>query len=254
MIKIFNLICIILFNLYAAEDIQYTNSKNGLTHPFFGYKKEIIKEENKDEIKKSVDIPKNLDKMTADEIAKLIIDSKKIAISFQTDENIHNYIQLQNYATKKSEQFDIKWQQALLKDSSLDLSATAAKSTFARNASTADKANKRAQFWKENINNIGIVAFFDEKEKEVNIAQNKVLFFLNQDYPELAIRTIFKDEHSSLIKEHGVGVTPDIFIVYKDENENANWYRVKTGLTTKNEILDNIDFVYEYFISPGIKK
>ena len=254
MIKIFNLICIILFNLYAAEDIQYTNSKNGLTHPFFGYKKEIIKEENKDEIKKSVDIPKNLDKMTADEIAKLIIDSKKIAISFQTDENIHNYIQLQNYATKKSEQFDIKWQQALLKDSSLDLSATAAKSTFARNASTADKANKRAQFWKENINNIGIVAFFDEKEKEVNIAQNKVLFFLNQDYPELAIRTIFKDEHSSLIKEHGVGVTPDIFIVYKDENSNANWYRVKTGLTTKNEILDNIDFVYEYFISPGIKK
>lgn len=254
MIKIFNLICIILFNLYADEDIQYTNSKNGLTHPFFGYKKEIIKEENKDEIKKSVDIPKNLDKMTADEIAKLIIDSKKIAISFQTDENIHNYIQLQNYATKKSEQFDIKWQQALLKDSSLDLSATAAKSTFARNASTADKANKRAQFWKENINNIGIVAFFDVKEKEVNIAQNKVLFFLNQDYPELAIRTIFKDEHSSLIKEHGVGVTPDIFIVYKDENENANWYRVKTGLTTKNEILDNIDFVYEYFISPGIKK
>lgn len=254
MIKIFNLICIILFNLYAAEDIQYTNSKNGLTHPFFGYKKEIIKEKNKDEIKKSVDIPKNLDKMTADEIAKLIEDSKKVAVSFPTDENIHNYIQLQNHATKKSEDFALKWQQALLKDSSLDLSATAAKSTFARNASTADKANKRAQFWKENINNIGIVAFFDEKEKEVNIAQNKVLFFLNQDYPELAIRTIFKDEHSSLIKEHGVGVTPDIFIVYKDENENANWYRVKTGLTTKNEILDNIDFVYEYFISPGIKK
>lgn len=254
MIKIFTLICIILFNLYAAEDVQYTNSKNGLTHPFFGYKKEIIKEENKDEIKKNVDIPKNLDKMTADEIGKLVNDSKKIAISFQTDENIHNYIQLQNYAMKKSEQFHIKWQQALLKDSSLDLSATAAKSTFARNASTADKTSKRAQFWKENINNIGIVAFFDKKEKEVNTAQNKVLFFLTQDYPELAIKTIFKDEYSSLIKEHGVGVTPDIFIVYKDENDNASWYRVKAGLTTKNEILDNIDFVYEYFISPGMKK
>ena len=254
MIKIFTLIYIILFNLYAAEDVQYTNSKNGLTHPFFGYKKEIIKEENKDEIKKNVDIPKNLDKMTADEIGKLVNDSKKIAISFQTDENIHNYIQLQNYAMKKSEQFHIKWQQALLKDSSLDLSATAAKSTFARNASTANKTRKRADFWKENINNIGIVAFFDEKEKEVNTAQNKVLFFLTQDYPELAIKTIFKDEYSSLIKEHGVGVTPDIFIVYKDENDNASWYRVKAGLTTKNEILDNIDFVYEYFISPGMKK
>ncbi|MDZ7818221.1 MAG: hypothetical protein U5K55_06230 [Aliarcobacter sp.] len=46
------------------------------------------------------------------------------------------------------ENFAIKWQQAILKDSSKDLSATAAKSTFARNASTADKANKRAQFWK----------------------------------------------------------------------------------------------------------
>ena len=254
MIKILNLIFIILLNLYSAEDMQYTNSKNGLTHPFFGYREEIIKEENKNEVKKSVDIPKNLDKMTTDEISKLIEDSKKIAVSFPTDENIHNYIQLQNHATKKSEDFALKWQQALLKDSSLDLSATAAKSTFARNASTADKTRKRANFWKENINNIGIVAFFDEKEKEVNTAQNKVLFFLTQDYPKLAIRTIFKEEHSSLIKEHGVGITPDIFIVYKDENANANWYRIKTGLTTKNEILDNIDFVYEYFISPGIKK
>ena len=254
MIKILNLICLILLNLNAAEDIEeYTNSKNWLTHPFFGYKEVIKKEDNKDEIKKSVEIPKDLDKMTADEISKLIVDSKKIAVAFPTDKNIHNYIQLQNHATKKSENFAIKWQQAILKDSSLDLSATAAKSTFARNASTADKANKRTQFWKENINKIGIVTFFDKKEKEVNIAQNKVLFFLNKDYPELAIRTIFKDEHSSLIKEHGVGVTPDVFIVYKDENENATWYRVKSGLTTKNEILDNIDFVYEHFISQGIK-
>lgn len=254
MIKILNLICLILLNLNAAEDIEeYTNSKNGLTHPFFGYKEVIKKEDNKDEIKKSVEIPKDLHKMTADEISKLIVDSKKIAVAFPTDKNIHNYIQLQNHATKKSENFAIKWQQAILKDSSLDLSATAAKSTFARNASTADKANKRTQFWKENINKIGIVTFFDKKEKEVNIAQNKVLFFLNKDYPELAIRTIFKDEHSSLIKEHGVGVTPDVFIVYKDENENATWYRVKSGLTTKNEILDNIDFVYEHFISQGIK-
>jgi hypothetical protein len=254
MIKILNLICLILLNLNAAEDIEeYTNSKNGLTHPFFGYKEVIKKEDNKDEIKKSVEIPKDLHKMTADEISKLIVDSKKIAVAFPTDKNIHNYIQLQNHATKKSENFAIKWQQAILKDSSLDLSATAAKSTFARNASTADKANKRAQFWKENINKIGIVTFFDKKEKEVNIAQNKVLFFLNKDYPELAIKTIFKDEHSSLIKEHKVGVTPDVFIVYKDENENATWYRVKSGLTTKNEILDNIDFVYEHLISQGIK-
>ncbi|WP_323587528.1 conjugal transfer protein TraF [Aliarcobacter butzleri] len=239
---------------FANETVEYTESKNGLTHPFFGYKEEIIKEENKDEVKKTVDIPTNLDKMTADEIAKLIEDSKKTAVSFPTDENIHNYIQLQNYATKKSENFAIKWQQAILKDSSLDLSATAAKSTFARNASTADKTTKRAQFWKENIDKIGIVAFFDKKENEVNTAQNKVLYFLNQDYPNLAIRTIFKDEHSPLVEKYKVGVTPDIFIVYKDEDENANWYRLKAGLTTKNEILDNIDFVYEYFISKGNKK
>lgn len=192
--------------------------------------------------------------MTVDEIAKLIEDSKKIAVSFPTDKNINSYIKLQNYATQKSEEFAIKWQQALLKDSSLDLSASAAKSTFARTASTASKTNTRANFWKENINNIGIVAFFDKKEEEINTAQNKVLFFLNQDYPSLAIRTIFKDEHSSLVEEHKVGVTPDIFLVYKDEEENANWYRVKAGLTTKDEILDNIDFVYKYFIKEGDKK
>ncbi|BAK73181.1 conjugal transfer protein TraF [Arcobacter sp. L] len=242
-----------LITLNAAEkNVEYTESKNGLTHPFFGYKEEIIEKEK--ESKKRVNIPENLEELTADEISKLIIDSKKIAVSFPTDENIHNYIQLQNYATKKSENFAIKWQQALLKDSSLDLSATASKSTFARNATSANKTNKRAQFWKENIDNIGIVAVMDKNEKEINTAQDKVLFFLNQDYPALAIRTIFKDEHTSLVKEQGIGVTPDIFIVHKDKNENANWYRIKTGLTTKNEILDNIDFVYEYFIYKGDKK
>lgn len=241
-------------NILFADNIEYTESKNGLTHPFFGYKKEILKGENKDEIKKTVEIPKNLDKMTADEIAKLIEDSKKIAVSFPTDKNINSYIKLQNYATQKSEDFAIKWQQALLKDSSLDLSASAAKSTFARTASTANKTNTRAKFWEENINNIGIVAFFDKTEEEVNTAQNKVLYFLNKDYPTLAIRTIFKDEHSSLVNEHKVGVTPDIFLIYKDQDENANWYRVKAGLTTKDEILDNIDFVYKYFISKGDNK
>lgn len=251
--KIIGLIFIVISHLYSIDNkTEYTDSKNGLTHPFFGYREEIKKEDT--EIKKKVEIPKNLDKMTADEIAKLLIDSKKIAISFQTDENIHNYIQLQNYAMKKSEQFEIKWQQALLKDSSLDLSATAAKSTFARNANTASKTNKRTLFWKKNINNIGIVAFLDKNEREINAAQNKVLFFLNQDYPELAIKTIFKDEHSALVKEHSVGITPDIFIVHKDENNNANWYRIKSGLTAKNEILDNIDFVYEYSISKKEEK
>ena len=39
-------------NLLFAENIEYSESKNGLTHPFFGYKKQIIKEENKDEVKK----------------------------------------------------------------------------------------------------------------------------------------------------------------------------------------------------------
>jgi conjugal transfer pilus assembly protein TraF len=255
--KALSLVILILTSSFSNEEPQYSESINGLTHPFFGYKKEILKEEleqqKEEERKKVVIIPKDLDKMTADELNKHISDSKKIAVAFPTDKNLHNYIYLQNFATKKSEDFTIKWQQAILKDSSLDLSASAAKSTFARNASTAEKSKKRDEFWKENIDRVGIVAILDAKEEELNIAQNKVLYFLNKDYPTLAIRTIYKDEHKALADKNGVGVTPDIFIVYKDNEENANWYRIKAGLTTKNEILDNIDFVYEHFIKKGKK-
>jgi conjugal transfer pilus assembly protein TraF len=251
MYKYILLILFIVSNISAS--VEYGESQNGLTHPFFGYKK-VIEKEDENKTKKIVTIPKNLDQLAADELSKIIEDSKKIAVAFPTDKNIHNYITLQNHATKKSEDFAIKWQQAILRDSSLDLSASAAKSTFARNASTADKAQKRASFWQKYIDKIGVVVFFNKNETSVNQAQNKVLFFLNKDYPELAIRTIFKDEHPKLAKEHEVGVTPDIFIVYKDEDENASWYRVKAGLTTKNQILDNIDFVYQYFITPGEKR
>jgi len=239
--------------LNAADVIEYSESKNGLTHPFFGYKTPIITEDEK-EINKKILIPKNLDLLAADELSKLIEDSKKIAISFPTDENMNKYITLQNYATKKSEEFAIKWQQALLKDSSLDLSAEASKSTFARNANIADSNTKREIFWKENIDKIGVVVFLNKEESNVNTAQEKVLYFLNKDYPKLAIRTIFVEEHLTLTKEHGVKVTPDIFLVYKDEDEKALWYRVKTGLTTKDEILDNIDFVNKYFILEGAKR
>jgi conjugal transfer pilus assembly protein TraF len=243
------MLIIVFIALNISANVEYGESQNGLTHPFFGYKK-VIEKEDENQTKKTITIPKNLDQLTADQLSKIIKDSKKIAVAFPTDQNIHKYITLQNHATKKSEDFAIKWQQAILKDSSLDLSASAAKSTFARNASTADKAQKRASFWQKYIDKIGVVVFFSKNESSVNQAQNKVLFFLKQDYPELAIRTVFKDEHPKLAKEHGVGVTPDIFIVYKDKEENANWYRVKAGLTTKNQILNNIDFIYQYFITP----
>ena len=244
------MILLIVVNINAQE---YGKSENGLTHPFFGYKKQIIKEDE-NQSKKTVIIPKNLENLSADELSEVIKDSKKIAVAFPTDDNIHNYITLQNHATKKSEDFAIKWQQAILRDSSLDLSASAAKSTFARNATTADKAQKRANFWKKHIDKIGVVVFFNKNETSVNQAQNKVLFFLNKDYPELAIRTIYKNDHPALVEKHGVEVTPDIFVVYKDKENNPNWYRVKAGLTTKNQILDNIDFVYQYFITEGEDK
>jgi len=250
MIKYILFIVLIAFNINATQ--QYGKSENGLTHPFFGYKKMILKEDE-NQTKKTVTIPKNLDKLNADQLSKIIKDSKKIAVAFPTDKNIHNYISLQNHATKKSEEFATKWQQAILRDSSLDLSASAAKSTFARNASTASKAQQRADFWSKHIDKIGVVTFFNKNENNINQAQNKVLFFLNKDYPQLAIRTLYTNEHKSLVEEHGVGVTPDTFIIYRDDNDNAQWYRVKAGLTSKNQILDNIDFVYKYFIKQGEK-
>lgn len=248
MYKYIIMIVFVSFNISA--NVEYGESQNGLTHPFFGYK-EIIEKEDENKTKKIVTIPKNLEQLTTDELSKIIEDSKKIAVAFPTDKNIHNYISLQNYAVKKSEDFAIKWQQAILRDSSLDLSASAAKSTFARNATTAAKAQKRADFWKKYIDKIGVVVFFNKNESSVNQAQNKVLFFLNKDYPDLAIRTLYINKHKKLAKKHGVGVTPDIFIVYKDKDNNPNWYRVKAGLTTKNQILNNIDFVYKYFIKSG---
>ena len=47
-------------NLLFAENIEYSESKNGLTHPFFGYKKQIIKEENKDEVKNAENLVKKI--------------------------------------------------------------------------------------------------------------------------------------------------------------------------------------------------
>ncbi len=243
-----------IFLSFCYAQTKYTESTNGYEHPFFGYKKEIIeKKDKKDEVKKVVTIPESLDEMSADQVQEYIKESQKIATQFQTDENIKNYIKLQNYAIKKAENFQNKWKQVRLENSSIDLAAPIAKGTFARNATKYEKNKQREQFWKENINKIGLVVFLDKDQEQQNTAQNRVLYFLSKDYPELVIKGIFKSEYPKLSKEKGVTVTPDTFMVYKDDNDHATWHRVKAGMGSKEEILDNIDFVYKYVIK-GDKK
>lgn len=238
--KRYYLICIIIATVVLADD-NYGESQNGLTHPFFGYKKLIEVKKDNNETKKSIVIPKDLDQMSSDELQTLIKESSKIATAFQTKENISNYIKIQNYAMNKADTFQRKWKKVVLEDSSLDLSAPISKGTFARNATTAQKAKDRDQFWKENMKNIVLVSFFDKNDEEKNVAQNRVLYFIQKDYPELLMKKVFIQNHKKLADKHGVLVTPDLFMVYKKQ-----WHRVKAGMSSKDEILNNIDFVYSF--------
>jgi conjugal transfer pilus assembly protein TraF len=236
---------IIFMSIGFAQDVYNDDSTNGLTHPFFGNK--TLKTRNDHNVTKKVTIPKNIHTMSADQMSELIKEAKKTAVAYPTDHNVEKYIELQNIATKKSEVFATKWKQAILRNSELDLSAAAPKGTFARNARSFERENRRAAFWEQHVNDIGIVAFFDKDQPSINVAQERVLYFLQKDYPEMAIRIVYVNDHKKLAKKHGVGVTPDIFMVHNQQGK-ANWYRVKAGMTSKSEVLNNVDFVYNTVI------
>jgi len=246
--QIIIIISFIISFLYAKEKIHYTKSKNNLENPFFGYKEIIKKKKDENTTAKKIIIPKNLDKLSAKEINKLIEKAKDIAVMNPTNENVRKYLYLQTYVFKKSEEFMNKFKEVILENPEFNIAADIAKGTFAKIAATKEKFRKRKSFWEKMVNKIGLVVFLDMNQKAINEAQTRVLYFIKRDLPNLVIKIISIQEQKELAKMKKVLDTPDIFIIYKNKNNKAKWYRISTGLTTKDEIYNQIYWIFKYVI------
>lgn len=223
-------------SLYAEN--FYKDHRQG----WFFYQNPVYDEDNiSEEILKSMD---------AKTLEAKILQLKDIAVSDPTKINVANYILAQNVAVKRSSQFAKIWKEVTLENSELDIAAPLAKSGFENGVKSANQRMSSSDFWRENINKIGFVAFFDPSDKIENKAMERVYYLLATELKhktgqEPVIRFVDLTQQPQFKDELGIVTTPDNFIIYEDELGQAIYKRIKAGLATKGELFRNVDFVIE---------
>jgi conjugal transfer pilus assembly protein TraF len=234
-------ICFATVCLFALE----TESK-----PLFGVNREgwhFFNEEKTSDINDTVQAPKDeeLAKLSAEEFSRLLDSVKSIAVMNPTEHNVREYIRIQNFATKQSELFMQTWMRVQLEDSSLDLSAAIPKGAFARRVTAAQKERERDETLSSVIDRVGLVLFFDRGAIEQTMAQERVLSLFEMNYP-FTIRKIDVAENPDIAKRLGVGVLPDIWMIYRQDDDSPLWRRVKAGLSSEDELLAGIEYALQH--------
>lgn len=235
-------------------------AENTLSDNFFGYKKIVSKEqkkeiEEKDKFSKYNFVVTNelLDSLTPDEYRKLLSEVKDVAVKRQSDQDIKNLFVMQIYQEKKADEFTKKTQLIKLENQEYDTSLGIAKSKYAKNVQAMANEQKEQSFDDLIKDNAILVVFYDENEEVENRGLEMVLNLINQ---EKGIQAQFINISDGFGKEFAeknkISFTPDLWILYK--SKKPIWHRLTSGVTTKNRIYSQLDFVYKNYIIKELEK
>jgi hypothetical protein len=246
-----------IFFLLLASSLLF--GENTLSDNFFGYRKIVVQEDNKQQEDDKFDkynivvTEESLEKLTPDEYKKLLEEIKAVAVKRQADQDIKNLLIMQSYQQKKADSFTQKATMITLENQNLDQSIGISKSKFAKNVEKQAKKRTIQEFDKMIKDNAILVVFYDEEQETENRAFEMVLNFV---YAEKGIEVQFINKKDGFGKkfslEQNISFTPDLWILYK--GKNPIWHRLASGIITKNRVYEQIDFVYYNFIQKEIGK
>jgi len=214
-------------------------------------KEESEESKNKKLLKKALENPRE---MTADQFQKAISYAKSRAVMQQTEEDIKNWTILNNFTIKNAESFQEKKRIVLLKNPNIDISGEFSKSGFSQQIKNKSFYEKQTELIHSLVDKIALFAFFGKEDNQIISSQERVLYFLKADFPKMTIIQIDITKESELFKYLKEKNTPSIWLAYRDKDSKAHWYRVVGGLSTRSEIIDNIDFIYTKIIKEEFEK
>ena len=207
--------------------------------------KSINNIEKKELLQKAIYTPRTL---SAKEFKSALTYAKSRAVMQQTEEDIKNWTILNNFTLKNAESFQYKQRVVLLKNPELDISAKFVESGFSQKVKTKVAYENQLKLIKKLTNEIVLFVFFGEEASSIKSSQERVLYFLKSDFPKLTIIQVDTLQNDDLYRELKEKNTPAVWLAYRDNQDKAHWYRVTGGLSTKKEIVDNIEFIYRNII------
>lgn len=196
--------------------------------------------------KKIVEIPEDLEELSAKEFEALITEAKEISTMNPTKDNVRKFIILQNFVQQKADQLTSTWGEVMLENPELDISVNIAKTSFAKSAMSDSYKTQKKTFFSKFSKYMTVVMFYDSNKREVTTKQDDVMNFISYDYPE--IKQLKIDINNKKANELFTKLKisderlPDIWLMIDFDGKQA-WKRVAIGLSTQDKIMNK---VYEY--------
>lgn len=235
--------------LYANNSTNsfFTDSKRGWHY----YEKEPLEEEvkkgEKQEDKDQIfmqSIPLNsLDTLSVKEYTETFERVKSIATMKPTKENIKILQIMNKWQIEQSERFAKVWTINLLENPNLEF-PNIAETKFAKTSKTTQKDKDTQEFFKNKKDKLAFVVFYGDLNQEAINKQKEVYKHIQRIY---GIQTEFIDidKNPHLKERFKLTTSPENFFLYKNQNDEAIWHRIKAGLATQDEILNNTKFLFE---------
>ncbi len=196
----------------------------------------------------------NLELYSAKTFNKVFKRAKGIAVMKPTRENVYVVKKMQKFMTDQATKFTQVWYVETLQNPN-ELGYPEIKaSTYARDTKMIQEKEKEKTFFKKHLKDLGFVVFFNPKDKMTNTREKWIIDTFKKEFGEFDFVWIDITKRPDLVRKFNIKELPDIFFVYKNPKGEGIWARVKTGLTTLDELVKNTIFVYKNIIAPKDKE
>jgi len=230
---------------FYETNTSENNDTNKTKKPIFSEKK-LMKLPD-DKFMKSIPL-NNLDILSAETFRKSLKRAREIAVMKPTKNNVLVVKRMEKFMTDQSEKYAKVWY--VIAKENPELEYPEIKTTpFAQTPKFYEKQRKRKEFFTKHKNDIGYVVFM--LKNKANHMLNTRLKWIYEDIKDtygLAVKYIDIRERPDLVKKFKIKHLPDNFFVYKNKKRELIWVRVKAGLITKEELLNDTMFLFNNII------
>lgn len=191
-----------------------------------------------------------LDSMSVEELRDLAEQSKKIAVAKPTKENVHRYVYIQKFMSDKSERFAKVWQVVLLEHPELGELRDASASESGRAYARGDFEDKIKNLINGIADNAALIVFCDPANKYCE--RQEILISMFEQNHGWFVKRVNTAENTELASTFQVENTPDIWLVYRNQDDTPFYHRIANGFVSLQEIEEKILFVWENVITNPI--
>lgn len=226
----------------SATGKYYGGKQSGSYHDpkregFYFYKdpEEAKKEEEKTEVKSQAPETDPW-KMPVDDFKKILEEIRKTAVQIPTEENVTEYIKMQDVARRKARAFTNVYLLTLKKHPEYDASSGYPDAVPGRAALYADQSEEIGRTLNEASEDFALIYLYSKSCKLCE-AQDRIMAMFSRRFPEWNIRRIDIGENPEIAERLKITAVPSAVLVFRNTGEHIP---VSAGVVALGELTGNI--------------